>query len=84
MVAEDDETAREPATGYGPWVRSIRIADGAIEFPTPQEARAHTWTDEDRVLVQDRLDTRFVGSPGRVADADRVSYELPAQERKRR
>ncbi|MFD8371851.1 LLM class flavin-dependent oxidoreductase [Streptomyces sp. NPDC059688] len=68
VVAEDDATARELATGYGPWVRSIRTAEGAIEFPTPQEARAHAWTDEDRALVQDRLDTQFVGSPGRVAD----------------
>ncbi|MEU6548265.1 LLM class flavin-dependent oxidoreductase [Streptomyces sp. NPDC046859] len=68
VVAEDDATARELATGYGLWVRSIRTAEGAIEFPTPEEARAHTWTDEDRALVQDRLDTQFVGSPGRVAD----------------
>ncbi|WP_159765186.1 LLM class flavin-dependent oxidoreductase [Streptomyces sp. HM190] len=68
VVAEDDATARELATGYGPWVRSIRTAEGAIEFPTPQEARAHPWTDEDRALVRDRLDTQFVGSPGRVAD----------------
>ncbi|MFI9803616.1 LLM class flavin-dependent oxidoreductase [Streptomyces sp. NPDC052301] len=68
VVAEDDSTARELATGYGPWVRSIRTAEGAIEFPTPQEARAHAWTDKDRALVQDRLDTQFVGSPGRVAD----------------
>ncbi|MET7683877.1 hypothetical protein [Streptomyces sp. NPDC005423] len=49
-------------------MRSIRTAAGAIEFPTPEEARAHVWTDEDRALVQDRLDTQFVGSPGRVAD----------------
>ncbi|MGW2641838.1 LLM class flavin-dependent oxidoreductase [Streptomyces sp. NPDC001348] len=68
VVAEDDATARDLATGYGLWVRSIRTAEGAIEFPTPEEARAHTWTDEDRALVQDRLDTQFVGSPGRVAD----------------
>ncbi|MFF4271794.1 LLM class flavin-dependent oxidoreductase [Streptomyces sp. NPDC001536] len=68
VVAEDDETARELATGYGPWVRSIRTAEGAIEFPTPDEARAHTWTDEDRELVQDRLDTQFTGSPTTVAD----------------
>ncbi|MFE0525688.1 LLM class flavin-dependent oxidoreductase [Streptomyces sp. NPDC058954] len=68
VVADDDATARELATGYGPWVRSIRTAEGAIEFPTPEEARAHTWTDEDQALVQDRLDTQFVGSPGRVAD----------------
>ncbi|MEU6142030.1 MsnO8 family LLM class oxidoreductase [Streptomyces sp. NPDC047081] len=68
VVAEDDETARELASGHGPWVRSIRTAEGAIEFPTPQQARAHTWTEEDRALVQDRLDTQFVGSPARVAD----------------
>ncbi|WP_427924100.1 LLM class flavin-dependent oxidoreductase [Streptomyces sp. cg40] len=68
VVAEDDETARELATGYGLWVRSIRTAEGAIKFPTPDEARAHVWTDEDRELVQDRIDTQFVGSPARVAD----------------
>ncbi|WP_314174770.1 LLM class flavin-dependent oxidoreductase [Streptomyces winkii] len=68
VAAEDDATARELAAGYGPWVRSIRTAEGAIQFPTPQEARALAWSDEDRALVQDRLDTQFVGSPGRVAD----------------
>ncbi|MEU2058236.1 LLM class flavin-dependent oxidoreductase [Streptomyces bungoensis] len=68
VVAEDDETVRELATGYGPWVRSIRTAEGAIQFPTPDEARAHAWSDADRALVQDRLDTQFVGSPDRVAD----------------
>ncbi|MFD7019064.1 LLM class flavin-dependent oxidoreductase [Streptomyces sp. NPDC059928] len=68
VVAQDDETARELATGYGLWVRSIRTAEGAIQFPTPDEAHAHTWSDADRALVQDRLDTQFVGSPGRVAD----------------
>ncbi|MEV0176063.1 LLM class flavin-dependent oxidoreductase [Streptomyces sp. NPDC050803] len=68
VVAEDDETARELAEGYGLWVRGIRTAEGAIEYPTPKEARAHAWTDEDRGLVQDRVDTRFVGSPGQVAD----------------
>ncbi|MGW6920281.1 LLM class flavin-dependent oxidoreductase [Streptomyces sp. NPDC054950] len=68
VVAEDDDRARELAAGYGPWVRSIRTAEGAIPFPTPREARAHAWTDEDRALVQDRIDTQFVGSPARVAD----------------
>ncbi|MFF6986387.1 LLM class flavin-dependent oxidoreductase [Streptomyces sp. NPDC010273] len=68
VVADDDDTARELATGYGLWVRSIRTAEGAIRFPTPDEARAHLWTDEDRALVQDRVDTQFVGSPTRVAD----------------
>ncbi|MEV6008643.1 LLM class flavin-dependent oxidoreductase [Streptomyces sp. NPDC051976] len=68
VVAEDDETARELATGYGLWVRSIRTAEGAIPFPTPDEARAHVWSDADRALVQDRVDTQFAGSPRRVAD----------------
>ncbi|MFB8751373.1 LLM class flavin-dependent oxidoreductase [Streptomyces parvulus] len=68
VVAEDDATARELATGYGLWVRSIRTAEGAIEFPTPGEARAHVWSDEDRALVRDGVDTQFVGSPAHVAD----------------
>ena len=67
VVAEDEETARELATGYGLWVRSIRSGEGAIEFPTPKEAREHVWTDADRELVADRVDTQFVGSPAQVA-----------------
>lgn len=68
VVAGDEATARELATGYGLWVRSIRTAEGAIPFPTPEEAREHVWTDEDRRLVSDRVDTQFVGSPTQVAD----------------
>ncbi len=68
VVAPTDHEARELATGYAPWVRSIRSGDGAIPFPTPDEARALEWTDDDQALVQDRLDTQFVGSPDRVAD----------------
>ncbi len=67
VVADDEATARELATGYGLWVRSIRSGEGAIEFPTPEEARLHHWTDEDRALVADRVDTQFVGSPKQVA-----------------
>jgi alkanesulfonate monooxygenase SsuD/methylene tetrahydromethanopterin reductase-like flavin-dependent oxidoreductase (luciferase family) len=68
VVAKDEAAARELASGYGLWVRSIRTGEGAIPFPTPTEAGAHTWTDEDRALVADRVDTQFVGSPGQVAD----------------
>ncbi len=67
VVAEKEATARELATGYGLWVRSIRSGAGAIEFPTPDEARRHTWTDADRALVADRTDTQLVGSPKQVA-----------------
>jgi alkanesulfonate monooxygenase SsuD/methylene tetrahydromethanopterin reductase-like flavin-dependent oxidoreductase (luciferase family) len=68
VVAQDEATAKELAAGYGLWVRSIRTAEGAIKFPTPDEARLHQWTEEDRGLVKDRIDTQFVGSPAQVAD----------------
>jgi alkanesulfonate monooxygenase SsuD/methylene tetrahydromethanopterin reductase-like flavin-dependent oxidoreductase (luciferase family) len=68
VVASDEATARELATGYGLWVRSIRTGVGAIEFPTPEEARRHRWRDEDRLVVADRVETQFVGSPRQVAD----------------
>jgi alkanesulfonate monooxygenase SsuD/methylene tetrahydromethanopterin reductase-like flavin-dependent oxidoreductase (luciferase family) len=68
VVAQDEATARELATGYGLWVHSIRSGAGAIQFPTPGEAREYVWTDEDRRLVADRVDTQFVGSPAQVAD----------------
>jgi len=67
VVATDDETAQELATGYALWVRSIRKGEGAMPFPSPEEARAHHWTDEERELVRDRVDTQFVGSPQTVA-----------------
>jgi luciferase family oxidoreductase group 1 len=68
VVAEDEATARELATGYGLWVRSIRSGEGAIKFPTPDEARRHAWSAEDWAMVSDRVDTQFVGSPKQVAD----------------
>jgi alkanesulfonate monooxygenase SsuD/methylene tetrahydromethanopterin reductase-like flavin-dependent oxidoreductase (luciferase family) len=67
VVADDDAAARELASGYGPWVASIRAGDGAILYPTPAEAAAYPWTPEARELVVDRVDTQFVGSPSTVA-----------------
>lgn len=67
VVAPDDESARRLAAGYGLWVLSIRQGDGAREFPSPEEAAAHRWTDEERALVADRVATQFVGSPATVA-----------------
>ncbi|HXW80847.1 MAG TPA: hypothetical protein VEJ84_15200, partial [Acidimicrobiales bacterium] len=66
VVAADDTTAAWLALGYGLWVRSIRTGAGAIPFPTPEEAAVHRWTDEDRELVKDRIDTQLVGSPKTV------------------
>jgi alkanesulfonate monooxygenase SsuD/methylene tetrahydromethanopterin reductase-like flavin-dependent oxidoreductase (luciferase family) len=68
VVADTEAAARELATGYGLWVRSIRTAEGAIQFPTPEQARRHVWSAADRELVTDRIDTQFVGTPGQVAD----------------
>jgi alkanesulfonate monooxygenase SsuD/methylene tetrahydromethanopterin reductase-like flavin-dependent oxidoreductase (luciferase family) len=68
VVADSDARAADLATGYALWVRSIRSAEGAIPFPSPDEARGHRWTDEERVLVRDRVDTQFTGSPTTVAD----------------
>ncbi|MCE0763253.1 LLM class flavin-dependent oxidoreductase [Pseudonocardia kujensis] len=68
VVAEDDATARELATGYEPWVHSIRTGAGAIPFPDPVAAAAYPLSDEDRALVADRVRTRFVGAPATVAE----------------
>lgn len=68
VVAETDDTARELASGYAPWVRSIRQGKGAIAYPTPEEAAALEWDDADRDTVRDRVLTQLVGSPTTVAD----------------
>ena len=68
VVAGTEATARELAIGYGLWVRSIRTAEGAIQFPTPGQARRHVWSEADRELVADRVDTQFTGTPSQVAD----------------
>ena len=68
VVAPSEAEARELASGYGLWVRSIRMGAGAIEFPAPAQARAYVWSDADRQLVADRVDTQFVGNPAQVAN----------------
>jgi alkanesulfonate monooxygenase SsuD/methylene tetrahydromethanopterin reductase-like flavin-dependent oxidoreductase (luciferase family) len=68
VVADTEVAARELAAGYGPWVHSIRAGQGAIPFPTPAQARAFAWSDADRALVADRVDTQFVGTAAQVAD----------------
>jgi alkanesulfonate monooxygenase SsuD/methylene tetrahydromethanopterin reductase-like flavin-dependent oxidoreductase (luciferase family) len=66
VVADTEAAARELAAGYGLWVRSIRTAEGALPFPTPEQARRHQWTEADLDLVADRTATQFVGAPGQV------------------
>jgi luciferase family oxidoreductase group 1 len=68
VVATDDASARRLASPYGLWVRNIRVGAGAVPYPTPEEAAAHEWDDDDRALVVDRVDTQIVGSPATAAD----------------
>ncbi|MFB4278049.1 LLM class flavin-dependent oxidoreductase [Nonomuraea sp. MTCD27] len=72
VVAEDEATARELASPYALWVRSIRTGAGAMRYATPAEAAAHVWSEADRELVKDRVDTQFVGTPEQVTERLRV------------
>jgi alkanesulfonate monooxygenase SsuD/methylene tetrahydromethanopterin reductase-like flavin-dependent oxidoreductase (luciferase family) len=75
VVAEDEHKARELAAGYGQWVRSIRAAEGAIQFPTPEQAAAYEWPEGGRELVEDRVQTQFIGTAKQVADRLEVLRE---------
>jgi alkanesulfonate monooxygenase SsuD/methylene tetrahydromethanopterin reductase-like flavin-dependent oxidoreductase (luciferase family) len=72
VVGPDEATARELASPYGLWVRSIRSGAGAIPFPSPEQAAFHAWSEQDRALVTDRTSTQFVGSPETVVRGLRV------------
>ena len=66
VVGSDDGSANQLAEGYPLWVLSVRSGQGAMPFPSPEEARRHHWTEEERALVLDRAETQFVGSPSSV------------------
>ncbi|MBL1073486.1 LLM class flavin-dependent oxidoreductase [Nocardia sp. 2] len=66
VVAEDDARAQHLASSYGHWVYSIRSGAGAAEYLDPDTAPP--LTDQQRRLVDDRVTTQFVGSPGSVAE----------------
>ena len=68
MVAEDEATARELATGYGLWVRSIRSGRGRDRVPDAGRGQVAYLDRGGLALVADRVDTQFVGSPPQVAD----------------
>ncbi|QNJ94244.1 LLM class flavin-dependent oxidoreductase [Mycolicibacterium fluoranthenivorans] len=73
VVADDEKTARHLAGSYGHWVHSIRAGGGAAPYPDPDTVAP--LTEEQLALVQDRLDTQFVG------DADQVADRLAALQR---
>ncbi|WP_109473057.1 LLM class flavin-dependent oxidoreductase [Ornithinimicrobium cavernae] len=66
VVAPTDEEAHHLAAGYGHWVHSIRSGAGAIPYPRPEEALANPLGEAEAALVDDRVRTRFVGSPETV------------------
>ncbi|SIO20373.1 LLM class flavin-dependent oxidoreductase [Agromyces cerinus] len=67
VVAETDAEARRLAAGYTEWVLSIREGQGAVPYPRPEDALPDSaLASFELAAVQDRLDTRFVGSPETV------------------
>lgn len=76
VVAESDGRAKELASPYATWVRSIRTGAGAIPYPSPNQVTFSDWSDEDQALVDDRVRTQFVGSAERVADQLRTLRQV--------
>ncbi|RRQ29394.1 LLM class flavin-dependent oxidoreductase [Rhodococcus sp. Eu-32] len=66
VAAESDSEAEYLASSFGQWVHSIRSGHGAIPYPDPKTAEP--LTDEQQVLVADRVATQFVGSAATVAE----------------
>jgi len=81
VVAEDADRAAELAEPYAAWVLSIRSGEGAVPFPSLDEARAHPWTDAERELVIDRTSTQIIGTPEQVVEQlERLVQLTGAQE----
>lgn len=68
LVADTEQEAGHLAHGYGQWVYSIRTGQGAIYYPTPEQAQAAPLSAAQWPLVSDRLRTRFVGTPEQVVE----------------
>lgn len=75
LVAETEDEARYLAAGYDRWVHSIRSGQGAIYYPTPEQAQAEPLPESEYHLVADRINTRFVGS------AEQVVHQLDVLQR---
>lgn len=66
VVAPTQQEASYLAAGYDHWVHSIRSGAGAIRYPHPDEALANPLDEQAAALVEDRVRTRFVGTPESV------------------
>lgn len=68
LAAETDAEARRLGAGYGRWVHSIRAGQGAIPFPSPEDALRDPLSAVELDVVRDRVETQFTGSPDHVAE----------------
>jgi alkanesulfonate monooxygenase SsuD/methylene tetrahydromethanopterin reductase-like flavin-dependent oxidoreductase (luciferase family) len=67
LVADTAAEAGRVGRGYAEWVYSIRAGQGAIPYPSPEDALVDPIDPAIVETVRDRLDTRFVGDPDSVA-----------------
>ncbi|GAA2845317.1 LLM class flavin-dependent oxidoreductase [Paenarthrobacter ilicis] len=72
LVAPDERQAQRLARGYAQWVYGIRSGQGAIPYPSPEDALELFLDAEAGELIKDRLDTRFVGDPHQVSEGLRT------------
>lgn len=66
LVAETPTEAARIGRGFDRWVLSVRDGGGTIEYLSPDVAAAAPLTADETQRVQDRVSTRFVGSPEQV------------------
>lgn len=65
VIAETDEEAEFLAGAYDlNWLRRAR--GEMLPLPSPEEAAAHPWTEQERAFVARRRQRLFCGSPARV------------------
>ncbi|MGH3863493.1 LLM class flavin-dependent oxidoreductase [Actinokineospora sp.] len=65
ICADDDETARELAQPGA--LQFLQLRKGKPgRMPTQAEAAAYPYTDMDRLLIDDRLDSQIIGGPDTV------------------
>ena len=67
LVAPNEHQAQRLARGYAQWVYGIRSGQGAIPYPSPDDALDLPLDAEAEELIKDRVDTRFVGDPHQVS-----------------
>ncbi|KSW29731.1 LLM class flavin-dependent oxidoreductase, partial [Cellulomonas sp. B6] len=67
LVADTDERAHDLAAPHADWVLSIRrTAGGARTYPRHASVAWQDRPADERAVLRDRVDTRFVGDPGTV------------------